>query len=287
MKISEAFDQYRYHATIEGQSRRVVEHTDYVKRKMVELLGDIELAKLDIEKVYQWRQFMIYKRSKNGKPIKRRPNSLRCDILRLRCMLKYMQALGVKCLDWELVPIPKHEDTVRTFLEPDEVAEMINGATSVRNKAMLSLLYSSGVRVSELVSLNRDSIHDRCFTVVGKGKKSRLCFIDERTEGLLAEYLKSRADNSNALFVSNEYKERLSVSTVQFIIRYARQKLGINKAVTPHTFRHSFATNYIKNNGDIRPLSKLLGHANLETTAIYTHIEDNELRRYYNQFHTV
>ena len=287
MKISEAFDLYRYHATIEGQSKRVIEHTDYVKRKMVEHLGDIKLAKLDTEKVYQWRQFMLYRSGKNGEAVKRKPNSLRCDILRLRCMLKYMQALGEECLDPELVPIPKHEDTVRTFLEPDEVTEIINGATSMRNKAIISLLYSSGVRVSELVSLNRDSIHDRSFTVVGKGKKARLCFIDERTEVLLAQYLESRDDDSNALFVSREYRERLSVSCVQFIIRYARQKLGISKPVTPHVFRHSFATNYIKNDGDIRPLSKLLGHANLDTTAIYTHIEDNELRRCYNRFHTI
>lgn len=287
MKISEAFDQYRYHATIEGQSRRVIEHCDYVKRKMVEELGDLELAELDIERIYQWRQFMIYKSGKNGEAVKRKPNSLRCDILRLRCMLKYMQAIGEECLDWALVPIPKHEDTVRTFLEPEEVAAMIKGATCLRNKAIISLLYSSGVRVSELVSLNRDSIHDRCFTVVGKGKKARLCFIDRRTEKLLEQYLESRDDDSNALFVSREYRERLSVSCVQFIMRYAREKNGINKPVTPHTFRHSFATNYIKNNGDIRPLSKLLGHANLDTTAIYTHIEDNELRRCYNKFHTI
>ncbi|MBO7717966.1 tyrosine-type recombinase/integrase [Candidatus Saccharibacteria bacterium] len=287
MKISEAFDQYRYHATIEGQSRRVVEHTDYVKRKMVEYLGDIELASLDIEKIYRWRQFMLYKQGKNGEAVKRKPNSLRCDILRLRCMLKYMEAVGEDCISWELVPIPKHEDTVRTYLEPQEVTAMIEGASSVRNKAMLALLYSSGVRVSELVSLNRDSIHDRSFTVIGKGKKARLCFIDKRTEKLLAEYLGSRKDDSNALFVSHEYKERLSISTVQFIMRYARKKLGIEKHVTPHVFRHSFATNYIKNDGDIRPLSKLLGHANLDTTAIYTHMEDNTLRRCYEKYHTI
>ena len=287
MKISEAFDEYRYHATIEGQSKRVIEHCDYIKRKMIENLGDIKLAKLDVEKVYQWRQFMLYKHGGNGEPIKRKPNSLRCDLLRLRCMLKYMQTIGEKCMDWELVPIPKHEDTVRIFLEPKEVRRMVDGATSLRNKAIISLLYSSGIRVSELVSLNRDSIQNRCFTVVGKGKKSRLCFIDRRTESLLDEYLNSRQDGSNALFISREYKERLSVSCVQFIIRYERKKIGIDKPITPHSFRHSFATNYIRNDGDIRPLSKMLGHANLDTTAMYTHLVDNELRRCYDKFHTI
>ena len=286
MKISEAFEQYIYYVTIEGQSKRVVEHSDYVKRKVIEKLGDIELEELDLKKIYEWQQFMLYRQA-GPKPVKRKPNSLRCDILRLRGMLKYMHSLGEDCINWELVPIPKHEDTVREFLEPDEVSVMIDSTRSIRNKAIIALLYSSGVRVSELVSLNRDSICNRSFTVVGKGRKARLCFIDERTERLLEEYLESRQDSSNALFVSNLYKERLSVSTVQFIMRYIRNKTGINKHITPHTFRHSFATNFIRNDGDIRPLSKLLGHASLETTAIYTHIEDKELRRYYNKFHTI
>ena len=287
MKISEAFEQYIYYATVEGQSRRVLEHSDYVKRKIIEKLGDIDLKDLDMKKIYQWQQYMVYRSVATKQPIKRKPNSLRCDILRLRCMLKYMNNLGEECLSWELVPIPKHEDTVRTFLDPEEVAEMIDAATNVRNKAIISLLYSSGIRVSELISLNRDSIHDKSFTVIGKGKKMRLCFIDDRTEELINEYLGTRKDESNALFVSNLYKERLSVSTVQFIMRYIRKRTGSDKHITPHTFRHSFATNYIKNDGDIRPLSKLLGHANLDTTAIYTHIEDNELRRCYNRFHTI
>lgn len=287
MKISEAFDQYIFYATVQGQSRRVIEHSDYVKRKIIEELGNIELEDLDMKKIYKWQQFMVYKQSHNGQPVKRKPNSLRCDLLRLRCMLKYMNKLGNECLDWRLVPLPKHEDTIRTFLTPDEVTTIINEATDVRNKAIISLLYSSGIRVSELVSLNKDSIHERTFTVIGKGKKARLCFIDQRTEQLIEEYLATRNDNSNALFVSKLYKERLSVSTVQFIVRYARNKLGIEKNITPHSFRHSFATNFIKNNGSIRPLSTLLGHANLDTTAIYTHIEDNELRNYYNKFHTI
>ena len=286
MKISEAFDLYGYHVALEGQSRSVVDHTDYVKRKVVEKLGDIKLKDLNLKKVYQWRECMIFKESKTGEKALRKPNSLRCDLLRLRCMLKYMEEYGEECMNYKLVPIPKREDIKRTYLDKDEVTKMIESAYCIKNKFIISLLYSSGIRVSEIISLDRDSIKDRCFSVVGKGKKLRLCFIDERTEQLMNEYLATRKDKSKALIVSELYKDRVSVSTIQLIVKNTAKRAGIEKQVTPHTLRHSFATNFIKNNGGVKPLSELLGHASLDTTSIYTHIENPELRLYYNQFHT-
>ena len=287
MKISEAFDLYEYHAALEGQSRSVLDHTNYVKRKMVEKLGNIELKNLDMRKIYQWREFMVYKESPNGEKALRKPNSLRCDLLRVRCMLKYMKECGEECINYKLVPIPKREDINRNYLDKDEVTRMIDSAYCVKNQFIVSLLYSSGIRVSEIISLDRDYIHDRCFSLVGKCKKIRLCFIDERTEELMNQYLATRKDKSKALIVSELYKDRVSVSTIQVIVRNTAKRAGIEKQVTPHTLRHSFATNFIKNNGGVKPLSELLGHASLDTTSIYTHIENPELKQYYNRFHTV
>lgn len=287
MKISEAFDLYEYHVALEGQARSVIDHTNYVKRKMVERFGDIDLDALDLKKIYQWKEFMIYKESQNGEKALRKPNTLRCDLLRVRCMLKYMQECGESCMNYKLVPIQKREDIRRNYLDKEEVARMIDSAYCVKNQFIISLLYSSGIRVSEIIELDRDSIHDRCFSVVGKGKKLRLCFIDERTEQLMNEYLATRKDKSRALIVSEVYKDRVSVSTIQLIVKNTAARAGIDKQVTPHTLRHSFATNFIKNNGGVKPLSELLGHASLDTTSIYTHIENPELKQYYNQFHTV
>ena len=164
---------------------------------------------------------------------------------------------------------------------------MIDNAFSLRNKFVISLLYSSGIRLSELLSLNRDSIKNKSFTVIGKGKKRRLCFIDDRTEKLMDEYLKSRDDDSPALIVSNIYKDRMSPTNIQLLIRNSAKRAGIERRVTPHMLRHSFATNFTRNNGNIRYLSRLLGHSDINTTMIYTHVVDNDLYKQYFLYHTI
>jgi integrase/recombinase XerD len=286
MKLSEAFDIYAKYITIKGQSIRTVEHNNYVKRRLIEVVGDIKLSKLTINDIYRWKRVMLIGELPNGRKVKRAQNSLRCDILRIRAMLKYMDIIGEKCLNYELIPVPKREDVQRTFLYEDEVQQMIDCAFSFRNKFIISLLYSSGIRLSEFISLDRNAIQQRCFTVVGKGGKLRLCFIDERTEKLMERYLKTRQDDCPALVVSNLYKQRMTASNVQLLVRNSAKRAGIDKPVTPHVFRHSFATNFISNNGGIKPLSELLGHKSLDTTSIYTHIINNELAKQYQQFHS-
>ena len=286
MLISEAFDLYSKYIVIKGQSMKTVDHNDYLKRKIIDVLGDIPLSELSIEGIYHWKRSMLMKMSPDGKLVKRAPNSLRCDILGLRSMLKYMKIIGEDCINYEVVPIPKREDVQRTFLSEQEVSLMIDKAFNLRNKFVISLLYSSGIRLSEFISLDRDSIKNRCFTVVGKGKKLRLCFIDERTEDLMNQYLATRTDNCRALVVSGLYKQRMTPSNVQLLVRNSAKRAGIERPITPHVFRHSFATNFIRNNGGIKPLSELLGHKSLDTTSIYTHIINNELLSQYKQFHT-
>ena len=287
MKISEAFDMYSKYMSIKGQSPRAIAHNDYVKRRIVEVIGDKPISKLTIEDIYAWKKTMLYGELPSGRKVKRCQNSLRYDILRLRTTLKYMHIIGEKCLNYELVPVPKREDVQRTFLYAEEVEQMIECAISTRNKFIISLLYSSGIRLSEFIALDRNDIQERSFTVVGKGGRLRLCFIDERTEELMDEYLATRDDDCSALVVSKLYKQRLSASTVQLIIRNTAKRSGIDKNITPHVFRHSFATNFISNNGGIKPLSELLGHRSLDTTSIYTHLINNELCKQYEQFHTI
>lgn len=288
MKISEAFDIYKNNfLTVKHYSRRVIESNDYVKRKIIEVCGDKELADFNLTDVATWLHSMETIRLSDGSIRPRRINSIRSDANRLRAVIKYMELTGEKCLNYQLIPVPKHQDVEIGFLYEEEVQAMIDNAFSLRNKFIISLLYSSGIRLSEFLSLDRDSIKNRTFSVIGKGHKARVCFIDERTERLMNEYLSTRDDGSKALVVSNIYKERMTPTNVQLLIRNSAKRAGIERRVTPHMLRHSFATNFMRNNGNMRYLSRLLGHSDINTTMIYTHVVDNDLRGQYDEFHTV
>lgn len=287
MKLSEAFDLYGQYLAIEGKSRTTIDTHYFVRKTMIHVLGDIEVETLTISHVARWREQLLVYKLPGGRSAKRSPNTIRIYVLRLRAVLHYLNLAGITCMNYQMVPIPKREEATRTFLTEDEVTLMIDNAFSLRNKFLVSLLYSSGIRLSEMISLNRDDIKDKRFSVVGKGKKVRLCFIDDRTEELMNGYLSSRNDDCQALIVTELYKSRMTPSNVQLVVRNTAKRAGIERRITPHVLRHSFATNFMNNNGDIRPLSQLLGHTNLNTTAIYTHVVDNRLESQYRQFHTI
>jgi len=279
MKISEAFRLYEEnYILVRNMSLRLVETHHRVGVKMVEILGDKDISKLTLDDIGKF-----YKRVSVGRSV----NTVRNDMTAVRQTLRYLRLLEYDCLNPELVAIPKRRDTVPAFLTSEEVTDMIEKAYNLRNKVVISLLYSSGIRLSEMIQLDRGSIIDRSFTVVGKGGKARLCFIDERTEMLIDEYLQERTDCCEALIISYKNKARMTASNVQMLIRNSAKRAGIEKKVTPHTLRHSFATNFLQNNGNMRYLSQMLGHANLNTTARYAHVVDVDLRRQYMQFHTV
>lgn len=279
MKISEAFDLYKNnYMFFKSHSRRVLENHEYVKDKILKCLGDIEIEKLNLADVQMWSSELL---------IGRAWNTVRNDVVRLRAVLKYLHLIGVNCMDPELIPVPKREEVIRDFLTAEEVEAMIDNACNVRAKFVVSLLYSSGIRLSEFLSLDRDSIKDKKFQVVGKGQKARLCFTDDRTIELMKEYLAERDDDNEALVVSKLHKKRMTPTNVQMLVKNAAKAAGIKKHVTPHVLRHSFATNFITNNGNIRYLSTMLGHKSVATTMTYTHVVDNDLQKQYQLFHTI
>lgn len=279
MRLSEAFNMYlEDYIRAKNQSTRTEETHEACKRLLIQFLGDKELSQLSLLDVREWR-----KEISKG----RRPNSIRVYILRLRAVLRYCNIRDIPAIKSELVPVPKREATVPVFLTEQEVTRMIECATSVRNAFVISLLYSSGIRLSELIALNRGQIIDRRFTVIGKGRKPRLCFIDQRTELLMNMYLASRKDNHEALIVSNEFKRRMTATNIQLLVRNTACKACLNKKVSPHTLRHSFATNFLKNNGNMRYLSAMLGHASLDTTMMYAHVVDLDLQNQYEKYHTI
>lgn len=278
MLISDAFDLYKKnYMAVRHQSIRILETHEVCKRQLVQFLGDKDMAEITIDDVARWEKWLNKSRCLN---------TVRNYITRLRVVADYMALLGVPSIKAALIPIPRREATVPTFLTPSEVEAMIACSYSLRNAFTISLLYSSGIRLSELIQLNRGQIVDRQFTVIGKGNKPRLCFIDERTEHLMEHYLRTREDRADALIISAQNKARMTPTNVQLLIRNSATRAGITKKVTPHTLRHSFATNFLRNNGNMRYLSTMLGHASLDTTMMYAHVVDNDLKDQYKKYHT-
>lgn len=278
MLISDAFDLYKKnYMAVRHQSIRILETHEVCKRQLIQFLGDKDMSEITIDDVARWEKWLNKSRCLN---------TVRNYITRLRVVADYMALLGLPSIKAALIPIPRREATVPTFLTPSEVEAMIACSYSLRNAFTISLLYSSGIRLSELIQLNRGQIVDRQFTVIGKGNKPRLCFIDERTEHLMEQYLRTREDRADALIISAQNKARMTPTNVQLLIRNSATRAGITKKVTPHTLRHSFATNFLRNNGNMRYLSTMLGHASLDTTMMYAHVVDNDLKDQYKKYHT-
>ena len=279
MLISQAFDSYeRNYMAIRHQSIRICQTHAVTRRMLIDILGDKDMADITVEDIGKWAKELRKRRCSN---------TVRNYIVRLRVVTEYLALIDVPCIKTALIPIPKREATIPEFLTPDDVTKMIECSYNIRNAFVISLLYSSGIRLSEMIQLNRNSIVDNKFTVVGKGKKVRLCFIDERTRQLMDQYLRSREDSCEALIVSAVNKARMTPTNVQLLVKNSAIRAGIDKRVTPHTLRHSFATNFLRNNGNIRYLSTMLGHASLDTTMMYTHVVDNDLESQYRRFHTI
>ena len=224
-------------------------------------------------------------------------------LIALRGFLKYLAKRGIKSLDPSLVDLPRAAKKQVTFLHFDEVSRLlseipIDTETGLRDRAIIELLFSGGLRVSELCNLNRDSINltRREFMVRGKGKKDRPIFIDQTTAEHIEEYLNARTDSLPALFLNNSSNQnipdtsgnfrRLSPRSIERIIQKYARLASITKHVTPHTLRHSFATDLLMNGADIRSVQSLLGHANIATTQIYTHVTDPHLKEVHEKFHT-
>ncbi len=167
---------------------------------------------------------------------------------------------------------------------------------SLRDKAILELLFSTGLRVSELCDLPRElNLNSDEVSVRGKGEKVRVVFLSETAKKAVKKYLDKRDDMDDALFVqirtgNNKLAKdkgtlRLTPRSIERIIKHYAIKAGISKKVTPHVIRHSFATDLLRNGADLRSVQMLLGHANIGTTQIYTHITDSELRNVHKKFH--
>ena len=235
-------------------------------------------------------------------------NTQNYHLIALRNFLKYLAKRDIEVLPADKIELGKQSERQVIFLENNELERLLNAPDessfkALRDRAILELLFSTGLRVSELCALNRDSINFRSgeFAIRGKGDKVRLVFLSETAKIALKNYLQKREDVDQALFIRNISAQggsasggknpaksddlRLTSRSVERLIKHYAAKAGLSKKVTPHTLRHSFATVLLMNGADIRSVQALLGHSNITTTQIYTHITDRQLREVHQAFH--
>jgi len=223
-------------------------------------------------------------------------------LIALRGFLTYLGRRDIATLSADKIILPKVSRKQVTFLHYDEVERMIEAVdvgseAGLRDRAIIELLFSSGLRVSELINLNRDHVNTkrREFMVRGKGQKDRPVFISEAAASWVNRYLDAREDNLPPLFISysknveqtntGDYR-RLTARSVQRLVANYTRLAGITKHVSPHTMRHSFATDLLMNGADIRSVQSMLGHSSISTTQVYTHVTDQHLREVYEKFHS-
>ena len=309
MDIYELINDFLEHLEVEaGRSKKTVENYRLYLERFVEIALDVsgknEIRPQDITKelLRKYRIRLNRYGSDNGNDDLKTITQA-YHLIALRGFLKYLARRDIKSLDPSLVDLPHVIRKQVTFLHYDEVEDMLeqidtSTESGLRDRAIIELLYSGGLRVSELVGLNRDSINleRREFMVRGKGSKDRPIFISQSAADRVQDYLDARTDSLPALFLNNSrnlqtadtsgnYRRMTTRSVERIVEKYARLA-GITKHVSPHTLRHSFATDLLMNGADIRAVQSMLGHADISTTQIYTHVTDVHLKEIHDKFHS-
>ena len=303
MFVSEALTDFLEHLEIEGgRSQNTIRNYSLYLERFIEFAGDIEVVKITSEMIRRYRLWLNrYKNDNDGKELSILTQSY--HLIALRSFLTYLSRRDIPSLSADKIILPKTVRKQVTFLQYDEVVNLIDNIPldseqGLRDRAIIELLFSSGLRVSELVNLNRDHINlkRREFMVRGKGQKDRPVFVSQHAAEQVENYLQARQDSLPALFlsysrrstkptVSGDYR-RLSARSIQRMISHYARLAGITKHVSPHTMRHSFATDLLMNGADLRSVQSLLGHSSISTTQVYTHVTDQHLKDIHERFHS-
>lgn len=254
------------------------------------------------------REYRLWLNRQPGKKVGRTTETLKRRtqnyyLIALRAFLKYIRKRGVKSLDPERIELAKVPERSLDLISSQELHRLmeapdISTIQGLRDKAILELLFSTGLRVSELCGLSQEDIdlsRDE-FSVRGKGDKVRVVFLSDTARKAVRAYLKERTDFDDAMFIQygkNAKREavkntplRLTPRSIQRIIKKYATIAGITRKVTPHVIRHSFATDLLQNGADLRSVQALLGHANIATTQVYTHVTDRHLRDIHKKYHS-
>jgi len=257
------------------------------------------LQSIKPEVIHNYRLYLSRLVDRDGRTLSRKTQGYHS--IALRSFLKWCLKNDLEVMAPEKIELPKIAERQVKFLTGKEVDRLLNAPSlstivGKRDKAILEVLFSTGLRVSELVSLNRDNvdIKRREFGVVGKGGRARVVFLSSRAASYLEEYLKARDDNFKPLFIRHsrnlapnlkDNQMRLTARSVQRILKKYSRKVKLPFDATPHVLRHSFATDLLMAGADIRSVQEMLGHKNIQTTQIYTHVTHRHLKEIYDTYH--
>jgi site-specific recombinase XerD len=300
MQFSKAKTDFLEYLEIEqGRSQKTISNYDHYLVRLLDYAGDITIADITPELIRKWRLWLNRLGTNTSDELGKTTQNY--HLIALRSFLKFCAKRDIPAMNADKIELAKTSRKQVTFLNEDElerIFEQPNIATIVgmRDRAILELLFSSGLRVSELVNLDKDHINlkRREFMVRGKGQKDRPIFISEAAAIWLQHYIDKREDNTKPLFVRYSGRKsidlsgnfhRLTARSIQRLVARYALMAGITKHVSPHTMRHSFATDLLMNGADLRSVQAMLGHSNIATTQIYTHVTDPHLRAIHEKFH--
>ena len=292
-------DFLEYLEVEQNRSQKTIANYDHYLTRLIDFAGDIKVSDIDPELIRKWRLWLNRLGTNTSDELTKSTQNY--HLTALRSFLRYCAKREIPALPSDKIELAKTTRKQVTFLNAAEVQTLleqpdINTLPGLRDRAILELLFSSGLRVSELVGLDTGHINlkRREFMVRGKGRKDRPIFISPEAAEWVQKYLDGRTDNSRPLFMryggrkkvdlSGNFSRLTARSVQRMVSRYA-SLAGITKHVSPHTLRHSFATDLLMNGADLRSVQALLGHSNISTTQIYTHVTDPHLKEVHKKFH--
>ncbi len=303
-ELNKYIEQYLEYLEIEKNSSKLTirNYRFYLSRFSdwaAEFHPNLKLNSLNLDIVRKYRKYLSDLTDQNNMTLKRVTQSY--HIIALRSFLRYLVRNDIDTLAPEKIDLPKGESKSLKFLEKDHLRELVNSIDistekGLRDRAILELLFSTGLRVSELSRLNRDMINfkSREFGVIGKGGRARIVFLSDSAAFWLTKYFERREDDYAPVYIryakgkdslNNGEKMRLTPRSIERIVEKYVKKSKIPVKATPHTLRHSFATDLLSNGADLRSVQEMLGHKNISTTQIYTHITNPQLKQVHKKFH--
>lgn len=302
MTAEDAKRQFLEHIEIErGRAVKTVENYDRYLTRYFAQMNVRDVCDITEQNVREFRMWLNRQPGTGSESMKRRTQNY--YMIALRAFLKFLRKRDIKAISPEKIELAKLPERQLDLITSAELERLMKAPWDafekeknpykalnyLRDHAILELLFSTGLRVSELCALNSDIDLTRDeLSVRGKGEKVRVVFLSPAAKEAVRDYLRARKDMEEALFVDGRPNKlhRIIPRDVQRHLKTYVARAGITNVVTPHTLRHAFATDLLSNGADIRSVQQLLGHASINTTQIYTHITDSHLREVHKKFHS-
>lgn len=282
-------------------SRNTVSNYHHYLARFFAFVGEIEPEQINLELIRKYRLYLSrYEDPQSKHRLKRKTQNY--FLIALRAFLRYLSKKDIETLSAEKIELSEQEISPLKILEQENLEQLLEAPLTttldgLRDRTILEVLFSTGLRVSELTGLNREQINlkRREFSIIGKGNKERIVFLSDSSVEWLEKFLATRKDDFKPLFIRYQGRiahedegenMRLSARSVERIVEKYVKQLGLSVKATPHTLRHSFATDLLINGADLRSVQEMLGHSNISTTQIYTHVTNKHLKDVHKAFHS-